>query len=330
LSIVENSKIDVNSSIVELEKHIGKRDDKKKIGGRIDIFISDSKGNIVTIENKIDAKDQDVQIERYCNYFKGRNEVYYLNLYGDLPHIKSRGFLKVGEDYNIISYKSHILKWLELCLKETIDEPILRETIKQYAILIKKITHTMDNKEQKELIDIMLKHYEESLFIASNFYKAKQKLTEKFRQDVYELLQSQLSDKYQIIRGSDTSNQNSQIWIKPLETITSHLHFGVESFSGDGNFDGKLIIGVINGNAPNRTGYADVNNNESFSKWWINIKPFEDFRNVKIKMNNPELITLIHSNTEFRDGLIKDVVTQIKDYLNTETDPLIAYIKREK
>ena len=251
-------------------------------------------------------------------------------MYGDLPHEKSRGILKVGEDFIVISYKNHILQWLELCLKETIDDPILRETIKQYAILIKKITHTMDNKEQKELINTMLKHYEESLFIASNFYKAKQRLTEKFRIDLYELLQSQLSGEYQITKGSDTSNQNSQIWIKPLETQFSHLYFGVESFSGNGNFDGKLIIGVFNRNAPNRTGYADVNNNESFSKWWINIKPFEDFLNVKIKMSNPALITLIHTNPQFRDDLIKDLVRQIEDYLKIETEPLLAYIKREK
>lgn len=330
LNVVENSIIDPNSSKVELEKPIGKRDDIKKTGGRIDIFISDSKDKILTIENKIDGKDQDAQIERYCNYLKDRNTVYYLNLEGEPPHKKSRGTLKAGEDYYIISYKNHILKWLELCMKETTNEPILRESIKQYIILIKKITHTMDNKEQKELIDIMLRHYEESLFIASNFNKAKQKLTEKFRVDLYNLLQSELGSKYQIIKGNDTSNRHSQIWIKPLETQFSHLYFGVESFSGDGNFDNKLIIGVFNNHAPVRTGYADVNDNESDSKWWINIKPFEDFRNVKIKMNNPELIILIHSNPEFRECLIKDILRQIEDYLKTETEPLLDYINRKK
>ena len=55
LECIENSDLDVTTAKVELEKHIGTRDDKNKTGGRIDIFISDAKGNYVSIENKIEV-----------------------------------------------------------------------------------------------------------------------------------------------------------------------------------------------------------------------------------------------------------------------------------
>ena len=59
--------IDWESAKVEIEKCIGPVDIIAKTGGRIDIFIKDKSGNCITIENKINAGDQKVQIERYCN-----------------------------------------------------------------------------------------------------------------------------------------------------------------------------------------------------------------------------------------------------------------------
>ncbi|BEG99006.1 PD-(D/E)XK nuclease family protein [Bacteroides sedimenti] len=329
LECIENSDLDVNTAKVELEKHIGPRNDKNKTGGRVDIFISDIKGSCVSIENKIDAQDQYAQIERYCNYKKGENKVYYLTLDGKLPDKTSCGKLKADTDYFLLSYKNHILKWLELCLEKSVDDPILRESIKQYAILIKKITHTMNNEEEKELIDIMLRHYEESSYISSNFNKAKQIITEKIRTDVYNELTKKLKDRYLVVKGYDTSKTYSQIWIKPKQTLESYLYFGIESFSGVGNFNGQLFVGVINNSAPKRCSYADVEGNESFSNWWINVTKLENYKNYILNMSNPETISYI-LNEKNREGLVDDIVKQVEKYLEEQTPPLVDFITNNK
>lgn len=328
LECIENSDLDVTTAKVELEKHIGTRDDKNKTGGRIDIFISDAKGNYVSIENKIDAQDQNVQIERYCNYKKGENKVYYLTLDGKSPDKTSCGKLEAGTNYYLLSYKNHILKWLELCLEKSVDDPILRESIKQYAILIKKITYTMNNEEEKELIDIMLKHYEESSYISSNFNKAKQAITEKFRIDVYNELTKKLKDKYVIVKGYDTSKLYSQIWIKPKDTLESYLYFGIESFSGEGHFNGQLFVGIRN-NDSKKCSYADVEGNESFSNCWINVRQLENYKNYILNMSNPETISYI-MNEKNREGLIDDIVKQVEQYLKEQTLPLVDFIIKNK
>ncbi|SHE30913.1 PD-(D/E)XK nuclease superfamily protein [Bacteroides luti] len=329
LECIENSDLDVTTAKVELEKHIGTRDDKNKTGGRIDIFISDAKGNYVSIENKIDAQDQNVQIERYCNYKKGENKVYYLTLDGKSPDKTSCGKLEAGTNYYLLSYKNHILKWLELCLEKSVDDPILRESIKQYAILIKKITYTMNNEEEKELIDIMLKHYEESSYISSNFNKAKQAITEKFRIDVYNELTKKLKDKYVIVKGFNTSKPNSQIWIKPTQTLESYLYFGIEGFSGEGHFNGQLFIGTFNKKAPDKSSYADVEGNESFSNWWINVRQFENNENYILNMSNPETITYI-MNEKNREGLVDYMMKQVEQYLKEQTPLLVDFINKNK
>lgn len=51
-------------------KHIGEIDTERLTGGKIDTYIQDKNGNIISIENKINAKDQAYFIERYCNHEK--------------------------------------------------------------------------------------------------------------------------------------------------------------------------------------------------------------------------------------------------------------------
>ncbi|MCW3788885.1 PD-(D/E)XK nuclease family protein [Plebeiibacterium sediminum] len=143
------NRINLQSATVQLEHYISTVDLENSTGGRIDIFITDGQHHI-SIENKIYAKDQNKQIERYCNYNKGNNSVLYLTLFGDEPSIESKGELVSGKDYTCISYRKHIIYWLELCLKEAADAPILRESIKQYIILIKKLTNQLTMDQMKD------------------------------------------------------------------------------------------------------------------------------------------------------------------------------------
>lgn len=149
-----------DKSSVTPEYYIGPVDNNKKEGGYIDIYIEDINKNSISIENKIDAGDQEYQIERYVNHNNEHNKVFYLTLFGDNPSEVSVGNSSGREHFSFISYSKHILQWLEKCLKETAEHPILRESIRQYIILIKKLTNQlMDNKMEQTIQDLVRKNY---------------------------------------------------------------------------------------------------------------------------------------------------------------------------
>jgi hypothetical protein len=200
---LEGSKGKLNSdkAYVKLEYIVGSVDvkTKTKSGGRIDIYIFDDKGNSISIENKIYARDQKAQIERYCNHNKEKNTVYYLTLQGEDASLESRGVLKDGIDYHCISYADHIVKWLEDCLKEATDHPILRESIKQYVILIKKLTNQLTNhKMEKEIQDLIVKNYKSARTIASNVGKVELDVTYSFLLEVKAAIEVELTKDWTV------------------------------------------------------------------------------------------------------------------------------------
>ena len=117
----------------------------------IDILIK-NKNRAIIIENKIYAKDQDKQLERYYKIIESEGfdniKIIYLSLYGDEPSEQSIGELKEREDGLIISisYKEYIDVWLDECIKESASFPILRETLFQYRILIQKLAGKYHSK----------------------------------------------------------------------------------------------------------------------------------------------------------------------------------------
>lgn len=121
--------------------------------GRLDLFISckvKNKNYVIIIENKIFARDQYEQMDRYIefanNYQADIKKVFYLTLMGNAPSEDSASDLS---KVNLISYYNEILTWIENCIKISAREPALREVLIQYADLLEKITgkdvdYTMD------------------------------------------------------------------------------------------------------------------------------------------------------------------------------------------
>jgi hypothetical protein len=118
--------------------------------GRIDILITDGNTAII-VENKIYAKDQENQLQRYYKGFSN-SYLFYLTLEGDPPTNLSVSELK-KINCESISYKQDILVWLEDCRKEAACLPNVRETISQYIHLIRKLTdQNTSNRMNAELI----------------------------------------------------------------------------------------------------------------------------------------------------------------------------------
>ena len=156
--------IKTENATVEREKLIGKvtvkEDPESSTGGRIDIFLTDGEHHL-SIENKIGSGEGEMQVTRYCNYQPGRNFVLFLTLQGDKAATAKK-------NYRPISYSEHILPWIESCQRHAVDFPILRETIKQYIITVKRLLTgglTMDS----QIRDSMKRHYKAALEIRQTF-----------------------------------------------------------------------------------------------------------------------------------------------------------------
>ena len=244
-SKIQNDLLDkfvrLGRSRVTTEFHIGKINIEDKEGGRIDILIKNRK-NILSIENKIHAPDQPAQVQRYYNHEKGNNIIIYLTLEGKKPHKDSRGQLRCGKDYFVLSYREHILDWLKLCLKEVPNLTIVREAINQYILLIKKLTNTLNMKQEKDLDNIMAKYIEEAAYISSNYERMITDLKENFRSEVKEALKKQLKAHYSVTEGKPVKQKYSQLWIKFKNLPHLGFKFGIESFSGNGH--GFLFVGI--------------------------------------------------------------------------------------
>ncbi len=323
---IENS-IDTSLVKLTLEKSIGLRNHLSLSGGRIDIFIEDHKGNTLCIENKIYASDQDAQIARYCNYNRSKNKVLYLTLNGDEPSEKSCLDYKLDKDFFLISYKNDIIPWLELCQKEAIHQPILRETIYQYIILIKKLTNQLSNHQmEKEIKTLIASHYKEASFISGHLEKVELEYTEIFVNEITNQLKKKLTDDFYIERKKELNEAWSGFLIKNRNW---HQELNVI-------FEGDKII------SREKTKYGVHLNEEKFDRKKAN-KAIEifNFQNEGFSYNvhwliwkeildfsNPDLRLRLFNKAQ-RLSLVDDVVSKLMDLVILLEEPFIRLSKTE-
>lgn len=136
------------------------REDYYADEGRIDLTIENNE-MFIAVEIKIDAPDQDKQIERYLEVAKRKAfnfKVYYLTLDGKNADDKSAG--STGKDdtrkeYSNLSFADDVLKWIEMCIEGSATLPIVRESLVQYANLVKKITGKTSEEITMEVIEMI-------------------------------------------------------------------------------------------------------------------------------------------------------------------------------
>lgn len=321
----ENLGLNEEYNEVHREYHIGSVDLEAKTGGRLDILIRNMPtGHTICIENKIYADDQNGQILRYFNFNRSRqlNKVFYLTLYGNEPKEKSCGNLVCGEDFYLLSYSNDILRWLELCLKEAHDEPILRESIRQYLILIKKLTHTMNDKFEDDLLELVIKNLKQAEFITSTYQNSLGRIRQNLREAVMNQLNKKLS-KYKAYMGKGISAQYAQIWIKATYNNDPVLKFGIETFSGDksAHDEGALMIGTFK-----------RKKNESLNEWksphlsiaWIEIEGIKMGDN-QIHLGKSEFLEMIKDKDhpdfdKLRDTIVEHTIAYIRSIENSLKD----------
>lgn len=311
---------------VSVELPIGKNEEgtieknfEDATGGRIDIFISNNKQALI-IENKINAVEAHKQLTRYSNFASSRGFdralIIFLTLDGSKPtsHIKS-------EENKILclSYKEDVISWLELCKREVVDYPTIREGIGQYITLIKKLTHQTLNKNlSMEIQDIIIKDVASAKLIHDNFDRAIYKVTSEFRNSVIEKLKLELGSDFQI---SDPKLLSDKDGFAPVfithKDLSNEVRFGIESFNyfKPGHRQGALFYGVWSRDGIFKEIDSKFNFGCSPDGWWREILVFKDQDATEIKISDSHFIENCGSK-EFIEKIIQAILEQFLQYLN--------------
>lgn len=175
--IVPEAKFDIGDAKVDREKN------------NIDLLITgrgitnrpENPPWAVVVENKIWSADQDKQLEKYYYRVSGSGihedniHIFYLTPDGREASEYSAG--KIKDKVKCISYKCHILRWLEACQRRAVNNPPLRESLAQYMEVVRDLTGQNIDVEymveyMEDLKELCLK--EENLVLVSHLKKAQE------------------------------------------------------------------------------------------------------------------------------------------------------------
>ena len=279
---------------VEVEKYLGRK--TKTSGGRIDLFLTDGK-DILVIENKIYAGDQDHQLLRYHNEVPTA-KLLYLTLDGKKPSKDSLGGLD-PELVTCLSYQYDIIKWLKDCVRFAANLPYVRETINQYIKTIQQLTST-DMPNNTEIIELISK--EENLAAA---FAVKENLDESINFIMNKFI-AELKIRLKAIDSPFTCITESRNWFESYAGIQfSHSKWSNVVFATEFGAVGlrQMIVGILKRShvkniheldgaveLSTSLGYPDRQKNDS---WFYGNPP----QSIPVNWNNAEVMKSLINGT---------------------------------
>ncbi|WP_069637842.1 PD-(D/E)XK nuclease family protein [Campylobacter pinnipediorum] len=233
---LQDFRLDTKNAIVQREHE------------NIDIYINDGNKHII-IENKIYAKDQDNQIERYIDEIINSDSndkvplenicVIYLTLTSDRELIEqSSGKYtnKLGEQitYRHINYKEHISEWIKECKEQVENIADMSMIFTHYE----KVLQMLDNKyitlQEKgismELEKLFVNNYDDITKIYENYHETRKKVIAEFVEKVFNQLKTDANfayEAYSNVKQDYSKGFSNLISIKLSENIS----FVIESQS---------------------------------------------------------------------------------------------------
>lgn len=141
--------------------------------GRVDIIIEAGTSKII-IENKIYANEGEYQLRKYRNWLNTKSgeeaPLFFLTLDGRESNDKDMKGL-----YTPISYESHIMPWLNECIRIAAEKPFVRESLIQYKNLVEDLTNgdVKEIERIKTLFAPISENFGTAILIKENVDKAK-------------------------------------------------------------------------------------------------------------------------------------------------------------
>jgi len=243
-------KTELKNLQVYVERNVGKFRGSKC---RLDILLSNNKWQ-VCIENKFNAKQGELQLERYFDYLGEDNARQTLLIYLTKTNKESDEYkseeLKNGTDFFWITYEKDILEWLDKCIEKCEQIPILKESLTQYSNLLKQETNQTINREMKnEMQQAVLKYGLKGALEIKNVYEdTLTSVSEKLKESV----KNKLKTKYSLQDNEILHFHENGIaaLTKPFSSLflkVKNTTFGIEPFYyGKSLFENSLFIGKVN------------------------------------------------------------------------------------
>ena len=283
------------------------------VDGRIDILITDNQKKAIIIENKVYAPDQKEKIIRYDNYAKeygnGNYQILYLTLFGQPASVQSSR----GVTYTPISYKAHIIEWMEKCLSLSVRFPMVRETINQYINHLKSLTNQNMNREMIQLLG--KPENIESVFIIN---ESIDQVKDYVVTDLFLPRLTEMCKEMGLEHCSNEQNylkQGAQFVIKNPKWNYFDLFFHFNN-AGMGNFVYGIIAKIVDTNPQKHETYKELQKRLPLPVW----HPVEDTMNIHTQFPEyahwgKEAMMAIHHGKmiEIFKQTIKNLQNKIKD-----------------
>jgi len=284
----------------------------KSTGGSIDILIKEkATNNVILIENKIDAGDQKHQLVRYHNAFR-KGLLIYLTLSGNESSETSAESIS----YKCLSYEEDIINWLEECQKIAVDNPVVRETIKQYKNLIKKITYQNINSQmEKEIIELIT---ENQNYFASYIELQKINLQEHVINKSVDETIKRIAKEHNLTLSNYLKNSWASFSFK-INGFEKYKNIEICFSTSNKNSISDMVYGLYPSNEDNRNLDLEKKIKEAFSENfnsyitngynnWIVCDYFDEYRN----WNDLETMkNILFSTNEFYEAIDNKVSTII-------------------
>lgn len=198
----------------------------------IDILITIENCLAIVIENKIYARDQDRQLDRYVETVSGMGfeEIHpvYLTLHGDDPSSVSLGSMETSDPESHrrlqpLGYNSGVFQdWLKGCQKRAFDEPELRGSIVQYLQLVRELTGTDRKGGYMDALKELLRE-EHNLALACDIRDALRATQIDLELCLWERMKGEINEK------SGLAFEDDRNYSHPMEAAVHNYYHGSRS-----------------------------------------------------------------------------------------------------